>query len=177
MPDNDAFVAAGVIVTAALSLLNFAYTLRHNRRASYVASVTATRMKWIDAVREKLARFVAVNEALGSDPPNDVEEHRRLTVERAELRLALRLHLAPSAAELDGEFERRVNAVCAPRLSPAERRAKLDALVAFAQDFLWNEWMKVKRETIHGDPYDSVSRRLAAWIAPKRRRPRRRLAA
>src|SRR5205085_3670819 len=58
--DKDTLVALGVIFTAVISPWNLGYNFQHNRRASYVTSVTATRLKWIGEIRDHLSRFVVL---------------------------------------------------------------------------------------------------------------------
>jgi hypothetical protein len=75
--DKDTLVALGVIFTAVISLWNLGYNFQHNRRASYVTSVTATRLKWIGEVRDHLSRFVALIYQAVVAPPADPAERQK----------------------------------------------------------------------------------------------------
>jgi hypothetical protein len=165
--DKDLIVAVGVMFTAIVGLWNLAYNFSHNRRASYVASVTATRLKWIGEVRDHLARYVALIYGAAVAPPSDPTERLKLFSEIAHHRMLLRLQLAPEAAKSDKIFEEQIEAAfheanAATLGGQAETR--LDGLVKAGQAFLWTEWRKVKDEAIFGDPYDTLPRRLERWV-------------
>jgi hypothetical protein len=109
--DKDTLVALGVIFTAVISLWNLGYNFQHNRRTSYVISVTSTRLKWIGEVRDHLSRFVALIYQATVAPPVDPAERQRIFAEIAHRRMLLRLQLAPNAAAMDKEFETKIESV------------------------------------------------------------------
>jgi hypothetical protein len=164
--DKDTFVSVGVILTALIGLWNLAYNFQHNRRASYVASVTATRIKWIGEVRDHLSRFVALIYQTAMAPPNDPLERQRIFSEIAHHRMLLRLQLAPAEAPPDKEFEDAIESIfCdSDTLTSAQAQIQLEALVRKGQEFLWKEWRKAKDEAIFGDPYDTLPRRFERWL-------------
>jgi hypothetical protein len=163
--DKDTMVAIGVIITAILGFLNLGYNLRHNRRASYVSAVTATRLKWIDELRSNLSRLVALIYQCTVARPAETEERQKIFQEIAHLRMLIRLQLAPGAADDDKAFETQLESLFQEIDSLDSRtiEAKLNDLVAAGQAFLWKEWRKAKKEAILGDPYDTLSYRLKAW--------------
>lgn len=165
--DRDTFVAIGVIVTALISLLNLGYSFRHNRRASYVSSVTATRLKWIGDVRDHLSTFVAAVYEAAVAPPADPALRRKLFEQIMRDRMLIRLQLAPVVAKLDRDFEAAIEATfeLANTATPQTTKQQLDDLVSTGQAFLWTEWLKVKNEAIHGDPYDTLGERAKRWLA------------
>lgn len=164
--NKDTLVATGVILTALISLWNLAYNFQHNRRASYVASVTATRLKWIGEVRDHLSRFVALIYQVAVAPPTDVVERRRLLSEIVHHRMLLRLQLAPADASRDKGFENELESVfrVCDNLTPAQAETQLEPLVKLGQEFLWKEWLRAKDEAIFGDPYDTLPRRFERWL-------------
>jgi DNA-binding GntR family transcriptional regulator len=164
--EKDTLVACGVIFTALVGLLNIGYILRHNRRASYVASVTAKRLAWISEVRDHLASYAALAHQYVATPPADPEKLRKIFVQIVEHRMLLRLQLAPAAAPLDAWFEKNIDSVFAimPSATAAEISGALESLVEVGQKFLWSEWLKVKNEAIHGDPYDSLWRKFIRFF-------------
>ncbi|HEX4706670.1 MAG TPA: hypothetical protein VH229_02975 [Candidatus Udaeobacter sp.] len=162
---KDTFVAVGIILTALIGLLNFGYAFRHNRRSSYVSSVTSTRLKWIGEVRDQLARFIALIHEAAAFPPSDAAEVQKIHAQIAQHRMLLRLQLAPSAAPLDKRFQNQIESLYRDwqTLGATNIDSRLNDLADCGQEFLWEEWLKVKKEAIYGDPYDTVSRRLRVW--------------
>ena len=166
MFDKDTLVAIGVIFTAIVGLFNLGYSFRNNRRASYVTSVTATRLNWISEVRDRLSQYIALIYEHNVRPPEDLTKRRKIFAQIVQHRMLLRLQLAPEVASLDEHFENQVESVfkAAQSLPAVEVEARLETLVGVGQKFLWEEWLKVKREAISGDPYDKLWRRIKLWL-------------
>ena len=164
--DKDVLVATGVIFTALIGLWNLGYSFQQNRRASYVTSVTATRLKWIGEVRDHLSRFVALIYQAAVAPPSDLAERQKIFSEIAHHRMLLRLQLAPTAAPADKKFEEEIESVFreSNTLTSEKAEIRLEALIKMGQEFLWKEWRKVKDEAIFGDPYDTLPRRFERWL-------------
>lgn len=157
--DHEMFFAIGIVATALIGIANLAYSVWNNQRSSYVTSVTATRLKWIGEVRDHLSTFCASIQELVDFPPTDPKELQKLQARIVQERALLRLQLAPKMATLDNDFQDRINSlyVMIGTGKSVDIDSELDQLVSFGQEFLWNEWMKVKRETIDGDPYSQSS--------------------
>lgn len=163
---KETFVAIGVILTAMIGLLNFGYAFRHNRRASYVSSVTSTRLKWIGEVRDHLSQFIALIHEAVAFPPSDPVDLQKVHAQIAQHRMLLRLQLAPSAASLDDDFQNQIESLYRDwqTIGATMIDSRLSELVDCGQRFLWAEWLKVKNEAIYGDPYDTISRRFRVWL-------------
>lgn len=157
----------GVIVTALLGLLNLGYNLRHNRRASYVNTVTAARLKWIEELRRNLARFTALTFQYAFATPQAAADAEKVFQEIADLRTMLRLQLIPRGFEPDSLLADRVEKAFQMIVSQQTRhlQQELENLVLDGQDLLWKEWRKAKDEAIYGDPYDTFAHRLEVWSA------------
>jgi len=169
MSTKDIFVAVGIVLTAAIGLLNLGYSFSHNRRSSYVNSVTSARLQWIANFRDLLSRFIALSYELAKFPPTDTADRQKISAEIAQLRTSLRLHLVPKVADRDRDIEREIENLYSRAWTTTEIETELDNLVASGQSFLWNEWLKVKKEAIHGDPYTSA-RRFVLWLKHVRAR-------
>jgi hypothetical protein len=83
--------------------------------------------------------------------------------------MLMRLQLAPHAAGLDRQFQEQLQSVLreSDSLPPGEVPARLEILVDMGQRFLWEEWLKVKREAIYGDPYDRLPHKIRRWLASR----------
>src|SRR6266853_3473195 len=131
--------AVGPIIVGTAALMTWAYSIRNNRRASYVNSVTVTRLKWIGEVRDYLSRYVGLIYQCETAPNPDSVERQTSFQEIAHLRMLLRLQLAPEAAPLDADFERQIETVFAASVSGTEATIipLLEELVDCGQRFLW----------------------------------------
>lgn len=137
---------------------------RISARVSRASVVSANRQKWIDALREDLASFLAADFALLDD--NNVDEDDLSEVEKSRLydrireakqtrrlmqrRIQLRLNMEKSHHEA---LYKDIRA-----LMPAtgeEHRTIRVRLIKSAQSFLRAEWLRVKAEA--GDWEDAVS--------------------
>lgn len=133
-------------------------------RTSRASVVSANRQKWIDALREDLASFLAADFALLDD--NDVDEDDLTEVEKSKLDDRVR-----DAMQLRRLMQRRIQL----RLNPDKPRHKalykdvcllLPAtgsdhrkirvrLIKTAQSFLREEWLRIKKEA--GDWEEAVA--------------------
>lgn len=72
MGSNDVIAISGIAVTFVVSVANLIYSLRTNRRTIFVNTVTTSRLKWIDTLRDEVSEFIAVTTRLSdhSSPPD-----------------------------------------------------------------------------------------------------------
>ena len=56
MEYKDIFYAVGIAATFLIGLGNIVYNIPINRRTTYINSVTAERVKWINALRENISK-------------------------------------------------------------------------------------------------------------------------
>jgi hypothetical protein len=94
MGSNDVIAITGIAVTFIVSVANLIYSLRTNRRTIFVNTVTSSRLKWIDTLRDEVSEFIAVTTRLSdhSSPPNKRAE---LLLQRDTLLHQIALHLNP----------------------------------------------------------------------------------
>ena len=64
-PDNsmetkDWLSLIAVLATLVVAAINLVYNLANTRRTAYVNTVTSSRMKWIDSLRDKVSRFIGL---------------------------------------------------------------------------------------------------------------------
>jgi hypothetical protein len=55
---KDKIALFGIAATFFVALSNLIYSVFNNRRTAYVNTVTASRLKWIDSLRDKVAAFL-----------------------------------------------------------------------------------------------------------------------
>ena len=150
---KDPVALIGIAVTFAVSAANFVYTLRTNRRSSFVNTVTASRLKWIDSLRDKVSEFIAISTQLvAASPSLDDKERRALQLQRDTLLHQTVLHLNPRDRE-DQEIRAlmdRVRAVADSPNDPEEVSRELLKLRNVAAAYLKKEWNRVKVESTAG---------------------------
>jgi hypothetical protein len=148
MESKDTIAIFGIAVTFAVSVANLVYSLWSNRRAMFVNTVTASRLKWIDSLRDKVSEFIAASARLSSSTAHspDVEG---LLLHRDTLLHQIALHLNP----LDGE-DQRIKALAHHVRDLTGRKADqaelFDALIGLRDatgNYLKKEWNRVKRES------------------------------
>ena len=96
MENKDLIAIAGIGVTLAVSSTNLVYSVWSNKRSVFVNTVTTSRLKWIDSLRDKVSEFLAVTVCLLSpDLPSDKKDIGTLLLQRDTLLHQIVLHLNP----------------------------------------------------------------------------------
>jgi hypothetical protein len=93
---KDWIAAIGLAATFLVSVATLIHSLRNDRRVSFVNTVSASRLKWIDSLRDKVSEFIAVTSSLvdRKSPPGD-EKAAELLLQRDTLVHQIVLHLNP----------------------------------------------------------------------------------
>jgi hypothetical protein len=148
MGSNDAIAVTGIAVTFVVSVANLVYSLRTNRRTTFVNTVTTSRLKWIESLRDKVSEFIAVTTRLSTlTSPSD--EYGALSIQRDTLEHQIALHLNP----LDDEDQRirnlvdHVKELTDQHTSSDELPAALVSLRDATGSYLKKEWNRVKIES------------------------------
>jgi cell shape-determining protein MreC len=144
---KDIISIAGILVTLLVSSATLAYSLWSNKRSFFLNTVTASRLKWIDSLRDKVAEFIAVTARIVKDRTDS--EAERLTMQRDALLHQIVLHLNPYDPE---DQQIRTLAERAKELTdagehPSEVAKILLELRGATADYLKKEWTRVKRES------------------------------
>jgi hypothetical protein len=153
MEAKDSLAAVGIGVTLLVSSANFIYSLRSNRRTSFVSTVTSSRLKWIDSLRDKVSEFLAVTMRLSDPrlPPGD-QAAASLLLQRDTLLHQIVLHLNPRDPE-DQKIRQLVDHVQELTDEDAPKNeisTGLNQLRDAAADYLKKEWNRVKQESTEG---------------------------
>jgi hypothetical protein len=149
MGSSDAVAITGIAVTFLVSVANLIYSLRSNTRTTFVNTVSASRLKWIDSLRDKVSEYMAVSSLLAGSAQGP-EDERSLQLQRDTLLHEIVLHLNPRDKEdqrirtlADHVYELTVNRGTASALPKA-----LIELRDATGEFLKKEWNRVKEESI-----------------------------
>jgi hypothetical protein len=148
MGTSDTVAITGIALTFLASVANLIYTLRNNARNTFVNTVSSSRLKWIDSLREDVSEFMAVSTRL-ADSSSPQEDVRSLILQRDALLHRIVLHLNPMDKEDQGirTLADRVRELTRSR----EANSGLDEALADLRDatgvYLKKEWNRVKLES------------------------------
>ncbi|HEY3929854.1 MAG TPA: hypothetical protein VGL89_15895 [Candidatus Koribacter sp.] len=147
MDSKDQIALVGIAVTLVVSVANLAYSLWSNKRTAFVNTVTASRLKWIDSLRDKVSEFIAVTSRLADKGlPCD---KGTLLLQRDTLLHEIVLHLNPNDAE-DQKIKVAVDQVRVDtdtNASPGKLSDELTQLRNATSNYLKKEWNRVKKES------------------------------
>jgi ribosomal protein S16 len=147
MEAKDFISIAGILVTLLVSSATLAYSLWSNKRSFFLNTVTSSRLKWIDSLRDKVAEFIAItSRILRERGGTEVES---LATQRDTLLHQIVLHLNPYDPE-DQQihtYADRAKELTDSGAQPAEAAAILLSLRDATGDYLKKEWNRVKRES------------------------------
>jgi hypothetical protein len=148
MGSNDAIAITGIAVTFVVSVANLIYSLRTNRRTVFVNTVTTSRLKWIDTLRDEVSEFIAVTTRL-SDHSSPPDKRAELLLQRDTLLHQIVLHLNP----VDLEDQRIKTLATRTREISDKKDATVDLPSALIElrdatgNYLKKEWNRVKNES------------------------------
>ncbi|MBZ5504084.1 MAG: hypothetical protein LAO78_01235 [Acidobacteriia bacterium] len=152
---KDKIALAGIIATFLVALSNLLYSIFNNRRAAYINTVTTSRLKWIDSLRDKVAAFIAVSvRVLNPEIPSTGKRNiSELLQERDTLMHQIILHLNPHDVEdqsIQQYVEQSVRLASSGVYTPELQKLLVDLRNA-TQAYLKKEWTRVKRESKAGE--------------------------
>lgn len=152
MEPKDYVYVAGILVTLVLGIWNFVQNYRASRKTSFINTVTAQRVKWLEQIRQDVAKFVGLTHHWTRDGLKGTSSEQDILREIDQLRYVIRLRLNPSDPP-DKEIAELVKRI--PDLTDDSERGPLftalDELTTATQEMLKVEWEKVKAEAKDGD--------------------------
>jgi hypothetical protein len=148
MGSNEIIALTGIALTFFVSVANLIYSLRNNRRTTFVNTVTTSRLKWINSVRDDVSEFIAVTTHL-SDHSLSAEKLGELLLQRDILLHRIALHLNPLDAD-----DQKIKALAIRArelLEDGDLRKELPGALIELRDatgsYLKKEWSRVKDES------------------------------
>jgi hypothetical protein len=153
MEIKDQIALAGIGITFLVSFANLLYSWRSNKRTSFVNTVTASRLRWIDSLRDKVSEYIAVTARLsdGRSPIGDGNAGA-LLLQRDTLLHQIVLHLNPRDSEdqaIKGLVDH-VREITDQGGPSVELQAALFRLRDATAEYLKKEWNRVKAESTKG---------------------------
>lgn len=150
MESKDHIAIIGIVITFLVSCANLIYSLWSSKQTMFVNTVTASRLKWIDSLRDKVSEFIAVTSCLLAKDTSQVEPSRAtLLLQRDTLLHQIVLHLNPHDTE-DQKIRaliEHVRKLTGKDGSSPEISESLLQLRDATGSYLKKEWTRVKRES------------------------------
>jgi hypothetical protein len=151
---KDLIAIAGIGLTFIVSSANFVYSFRSNKRTSFVNTVTTSRLKWINSLRDKVSEFIAVTTRLSDRrPPPGESTAGALLLQRDTLLHQIVLHLNPNDPE-DQRIKTLVDHVRELTNRGDVSKELSDSLLDLRDataNYLNKEWKRVKVESTEGN--------------------------
>jgi hypothetical protein len=152
MEPKDIIAIGGIGATLLVSAITLVHSLSSERRTSFVNTVTTSRLKWIDSLRDKVSEFIAVTARLARESTPEDAMKDSLTLQRDTLLHQIVLHLNPHDPE-DQKIRILVDHVCQitnENIEITEISRDLEKLRSATADYLKKEWNRVKAESTKG---------------------------
>ena len=148
---------SGIGLTFLVAITNLIYSFFNNRKTAFVNTVTASRLKWIDSLRDKVSAFIAVTVRILDRKmmPKEPEQNiAALLRERDTLMHQIILHLNPGDAKDQAirHFVEHAVDLTGQGIYSEILAGVLVQLRDATQEYLKKEWERVKRESKSGEP-------------------------
>ncbi len=152
MEVKDIIYGLGILLTFALGGWNLLSNYRASRRTSFINTVTAQRIKWIEQLRQDISAFSGLTHTWCFSELEGKPEEAAILKEIDRLRHLIRLRLNPSGTH-DQEIEELIQRI--PQFTHVTKRGELkqtiEQITVATQKLLKEEWDKVKEESKYGD--------------------------
>lgn len=150
METKDSIAIIGIGATILISSANLLYNIWSNKQSAFVNTVTTSRLKWINSLRDKVSEFIAVTARLvGPEYQSENATMGTLLLQRDTLLHEIVLHLNPNDPK-DQRIKLLVDQVkehTEQGIFSTELAGALIELRDATGDYLKKEWNRVKRES------------------------------
>lgn len=150
----------GIIVTFIVGMLSLYISVRNTRKVTYINSITASRIKWIDELREDISEFCGLVEHYRVTDKIKAEVLRGIyeNIDVLTFRIIFRLN---RLGKIDKLIKSKIEFILQNLDSDDEKPDKeLEKLPELTQDLLKFEWERVKLESQKGILTDDQKQKL-----------------
>ncbi|MCW3071114.1 MAG: hypothetical protein JWO44_1004 [Bacteroidetes bacterium] len=153
---KDIITIAGITLTFIIGLTGLVISLLNSKKTIFINSVTASRTKWIETVRNSISEFCGLTLYLSITPLRDSERNEIIQkINRLRFIINLQLNRNDSFDKrLIKNIDMIVDLTNSTQLQEPEKETiknKIIELVSLTQDLLKLEWEGVKEETKKGN--------------------------
>lgn len=146
MTTTEIITLVGIGITFLIGVFNLIVTFRNVRKTTFINSVTASRIKYIQELRESISRFCALAYSYSNRISKlSYEQVWELHKEADTLRFLIRLYLNPEDEYWDNKIIHLIDQIMLK--SDKDPKQDIDELVKITQYLLKLEWEGAKRES------------------------------
>ncbi|MDM1508306.1 hypothetical protein HX082_02715 [Myroides odoratimimus] len=150
MKTAEIVTLVGITLTFIIGVSNLLIVLFNARKTTFINSVTTSRLKYIEELRDAISELCSVIINLESEEEINTEERTKLLKQINKLKCKIKLYLNPLYEYWDGKIIKLINELEPGNYKRPELQEKIDELITMAQ-FLFNlEWEGVTRESERG---------------------------
>lgn len=157
---HDPIAIVGILATLFVSIATLIHSLRNDRRASFVNTVTSSRRKWVDSLRDEVAEFIATTTRLVNRRDSGLRDDKteEMLLQRDILVHQIVLHLNPEDIRDQNikELTESISQLSDSGGTSAEISASLTRLRDTTAIYLKKEWNRIKSEAVGGG--DSIAK-------------------
>lgn len=148
---KDIITIGGIFLTFAVGLAGLIIGVKNSKKTIFINSVTASRTKWIDTIRNSIAEFCGLTHHCCLTPLTDAEKTQ--VIEKIDrLRFLIKLQLNRND-DFDKKIIQKIDII--PTLTDSKKinelEREINELIELTQDLLKLEWEGVKEETKKGN--------------------------
>lgn len=149
---KDIIYGFGILLTFIVGAWNLFNNYKISRKTTFINTVTAERVKWIEQLRQDISSFSGLTHTWCFSELEGKPDENEILKEVDRLRHVIRLRLNP-----EGEHDQKIEVLIQkiPKLTHISNREELqqalEDLTVTTQKLLKDEWEKVKKEAKEGD--------------------------
>lgn len=159
MTTTEIVTLIGIGLTFTIGIFNLVVTFRNVRKTTFINSVTSSRIKYIQELRESISRFCALTHSYSNRISKlSYEQYWELHKESDTLKFLIRLYLNPE----DDYWDSRIISLIDELMLKTDKdpTKTINDLVTITQYLLKLEWEGAKRESEKGILPDTEKREL-----------------
>jgi len=152
--DYNLLYLIGISLTFLVGVANIFLTLRNSKKTTFINSVTASRIRYIQDIRNRISEFCGLvysynltyttSHSLAATPEKIFELQREFD----KLKYLIKLHLNPEDTYWDDKILKLLDEIIA--LTDKDPKEKIDELITITQFLLKLEWEGAKLESENG---------------------------
>lgn len=146
MTTTEIVMLIGIGLTFFIGILNLVVTFRNVRKTAFINSVTSSRIKYIQELRESISKFCGLAHSYANKIYKlEYKEVWELHKEADNLRYLIRLYLNPEDDYWDNKIINLINEILLK--SDKDPTEPINKLITITQYLLKLEWEGAKRES------------------------------
>lgn len=155
MDTKDIITLIGIFLTLLVSTFSLYISFKNSRKTLFINSVTASRIRWIDNLRENISSYCGHTYHLSLTEITESEKQKIIkSIDILRFKIKLQLNRGD---KLDEMILQKIDDI--PNLTDSSKiellAQAINELIIMTQDLLKDEWERVKRESINGPIYKS----------------------